>query len=64
MAHNWIKDDEGNIDFWAMNDFGSRHHGPHCKLCDVRFCIECNPELLQSDCFWFRGKAPAGAGGN
>lgn len=53
MAHNWKKNSSDDVDMWAMDQFGSSHHGPHCDTCGLEFCIECNPEYLSSDCSWF-----------
>lgn len=37
--HSWMKDDDGEIDEWAM-EFGY-HNGPMCERCYESFCVHC-----------------------
>lgn len=53
MSHNWKKNEQGDIDLYAMTMYASAHHGPMCTICGVRFCIDCNPEIMDTDCSQF-----------
>lgn len=37
--HDWIKDDDGEIDEWML-DVGY-HNGPMCSRCNHSFCVHC-----------------------
>lgn len=52
MAHFWKKD-RGEIDVYAWDMYASAHHGPVCTKCGLTFCIDCNPEFLNTDCSHF-----------
>lgn len=39
--HVWQKDDNGNIDEFAMDD--GIHNGPVCIICHDEFCTHCEP---------------------
>lgn len=56
MAHVWVTNENGEVDFWAHNPYGTPHRGPVCKKCGLKFCIDCNPEFMESDCSQFMAK--------
>jgi hypothetical protein len=39
MKHNWIKDEDGKIDYTAFSIEG--HNGPRCAVCGFEFCEHC-----------------------
>lgn len=46
--HDWIRDDDGEIDMWAL-DVGF-HNGPMCKRCHSSVCEHCNPDWDEEEC--------------
>lgn len=40
--HSWIKDDDGEIDTFAMSY--EYCNGPVCEFCGYSFCEHCNPD--------------------
>jgi hypothetical protein len=48
MKHNWVKDEDGNVDEWAWErDF---HNGVFCNRCYKMFCVHCNPDYDKDEC--------------
>ena len=37
--HDWVKDDKGEIDFWAYEC--ERHNGAMCNKCSYVICVHC-----------------------
>ncbi len=38
--HTWMKDDDGEIDYFAMSE--EFHNGPMCEKCHYSYCQHCN----------------------
>ena len=48
MKHDWIKDENGEIDYFAFCIDG--HNGPKCAVCDFIFCYHCDNKLDVDTC--------------
>lgn len=49
--HDWVKDEEGNIDELAYEDpDGGYHTGPVCQRCGTSYCSYCTPKYDEKKC--------------
>ena len=48
MKHNWVKDEDGNIDEWAWER--GFHNGVYCIECAQMFCVHCKPDYDEDEC--------------
>lgn len=48
MKHDWILDEDGEIDVWQLST--GYHNGPRCYRCGEAFCEHCYPEIFTEDC--------------
>ncbi len=54
--HEWKKDEDGNIDLWAMEY--EHHNGPRCERCGESYCAHCNPDYDDEPCITDKNYCP------
>lgn len=47
MKHNWERDENGNINEWALES--GFHNGVFCVDCGKSVCVGCNPDYMELD---------------
>ena len=55
--HDWIRDDDGEIDMWAMED--GYHNGSMCQRCYHSACMYCEPDWDEDECVVDKDTCPS-----